>query len=543
MNPIRKVLRWSLLGASLAAAYGQAVTFHFYKQGQSTFNSDQATVLARNFNLTPVISQAGGPTGLFAMGDGSVRLAFTGGVFHMQPSLGGLTGDPMLLPAVQKIAPAFFTKFNLLPRGTRLALGEHFLWSKGDGSQKNGDSKPQDLLITQVYHVMLDGLPVLGRRSLLSVTADSQGLVGVEDTLLPAVQTTDVVNLKSPSQVSREFDMQARLHCARGKYKLVNRRLGYYEQGMGYIQPAYFYDTLFTDDKGNQTGDSIIVPAATNSPEAIVDAGEDTSVPPIHPDVTPTTGIASTNYLDEAFASAGALQASPVSVGQYIVREDHDCWLNDAKAFWGSLNFGRNLTPWHQSIFRRDYWWDYPWCWEAALGVADNSPYFVNQDNLVQIEGHGAPWEITCYKNYGDVIHLNGISGYGANRLNGKTAWCIWQSCDVIPVPGDGFGGDYTSGSPFGVWWGIFKGMRGNFGYHTTMGICNGVGNYYGLQIGLGFPMVSSWLNCTASNPQGHPSGWNYGSCVIVSGHEGDTFYNNSGVPNPGSLTMWWIHP
>ena len=85
--------------------------------------------------------------------------------------------------------------------------------------------------------------------------------------------------------------------------------------------------------------------------------------------------------------------------------------------------------------------------------------------------------------------------------------------------------------------------MRGNFGYHTTMGICNGVGNNYGLQIGLGFPMVSSWLNCTASNPQGHPSGWNYGSCVIVSGHEGDTFYNNSGVPNPGSLTMWWIHP
>ncbi|MFX9038859.1 hypothetical protein ABTN43_19805, partial [Acinetobacter baumannii] len=82
-----------------------------------------------------------------------------------------------------------------------------------------------------------------------------------------------------------------------------------------------------------------------------------------------------------------------------------------------------------------------------------------------------APWDITTYKNYGDRIDLTQIAGYGANRLNGKTAWCIWQSCDVVPVPGDGYGGNFTHGSAFDVWWTIFKGMRGNFGYRTTMGI------------------------------------------------------------------------
>ena len=116
MNPIRKVLRWSLIGASLAAAYGQAATYHFFKQGTSPFVIDQATEIARNYNFTPIQSQTGGPSGLYAMGDGSVRLAFTDGGFHFQPSLTGLSGAPLLLPAVQKLAPQFFAKFGLLLR-------------------------------------------------------------------------------------------------------------------------------------------------------------------------------------------------------------------------------------------------------------------------------------------------------------------------------------------------------------------------------------------------------------------------------------------
>lgn len=541
MNSLRKYLGLSLVGASLASAFGQAATYHFYKQGASPFVIDQATSIARNYNLTPIRSVTGGFSGLYAMGDGSVRLGFENGGFHFQPDIRGLTAAPLDAPTIQKLGRGFFDKFNLIPRGTAIIPGQSLLWSACDGSVKQGNGKPRDVLRTQIFNVVLDGMPVVGPRSVLSVTADSQGIVGSEDMLLPAVQLPDVVNVKSLSQIEREFAMQARLHYARGKYTVSNRRLAYYEQGTGFIQPVFLYDTLFTDTNGNQTGDSIVVPLATNPPEAIQDGCNSNALPPIHPDSAPT--ITQANPLEEAFASMGSLQAPSAIVGQYIVREDDDCWLADAQAFWSTLNFGRNSTPWHPTITRRDYWWDYPWCWETALGVPDNSPYFVNQDNLVQIEGHGAPWDITTYKNYGDRIDLTQIAGYGANRLNGKTAWCIWQSCDVVPVPGDGYGGNFTHGSAFDVWWTIFKGMRGNFGYRTTMGICNGVGSNYGLLCGLGFPMVSSWLNCTASNPQGHPSGWNYGSCVIVSGHEADTFYNNSGVPNPSSLTMWWIHP
>jgi len=113
----------------------------------------------------------------------------------------------------------------------------------------------------------------------------------------------------------------------------------------------------------------------------------------------------------------------------------------------------------------------------------------------------------------------------------------------VIPEPGHPYEWDFTAGkSAFDVWWGVFKGMHANMGYRTLMHVYNGVGGVYGMSLGYGCPVAASWLSATDHGVFGHSNGWDYGNVVYVTGRGGDTVYDNAPLPNPGSLTMWWIH-
>lgn len=541
--------------ASLSQAQ-TAPTLKFFALGSTQLNDNTTQPVAQSFELKQRMDDTGKPLPIWEMGDGSVRQAFVNGQLHVMPDLRNAIKNAPTADVAKRMAMDFLSAFHLLPdEMAKLSIGQVNTWSRQGASRKSLGSRIDP--IRSVHFVRtIDGIPVKGPSSILSVDVDVNGVAGLVHSIHPVIgNVATKPELKSPYQLSEELKMQINLFNKRdgtAAAKQVAKTLIYYEQGGRYLQPAWQYDVLFTDSKtGVKSAVSFVIAAANNGPEVIDDSGFRGRQPVFPEDsANRTGGIAENLDLTQLYASTAAvpmakpaLQANPVLVGEYIVREDHHCWLEDANAFWGNLSLMNTLTFWHPHVTRRDYYWDYPWLWESALGIPDNSPYYTGQNHFDLIEGHGAPWLITCYKDYGEVIHLNGLAGFGANRgFNEKTAYIMWQSCDVIPEPGHPYEADFSSGSAFDVWWNVFKGMRANFGYRTIMRICNGVGGSFGTKAGLGFQNVSAWLDSTDHNVFGHSNGWDYGSCVIVAGHEGDTFYNNAPLANPSVLTMWWIH-
>jgi hypothetical protein len=116
----------------------------------------------------------------------------------------------------------------------------------------------------------------------------------------------------------------------------------------------------------------------------------------------------------------------------------------------------------------------------------------------------------------------------------------------VIPTQTD------ESGS-FNVWWNIFDGLHAVVGYRTEMWIADGVTGPFGFAIGLGAPIVSTWINEVVTDsaynpdatytddnrnitePMGRPS------AVAVCGHSDDTAADVAPIPAATCLTEWWI--
>lgn len=548
-------------GAALAQTTAPVLKFYKLQPSQITQAAANAIATKQGFRFVPDTTGANGGGGVFYNGQERIVGYLADGSVRFMPDL---DNAPQFGPApTLAVAQAALNKFlgtarGLLPGdGAVSSQGDSSLWGASSGSPNVdtggtiNETKPVDYFRSARLMRLYDKLPRFGPKSIIGGVVDGRGnMAGFTDTFAPVLADGSVTPIpKTDYQVTEEANLRIRMMSQGGSYKIVKRTLAYYEQGLTWMQPVYLYDVLFTQPNFTRQAETIIIPAAVNSPEPIVQNMRLGEEPIIPVNTQPTGKLARTaTESDQLWATLApaAAQANPLIVGQYVVREDADGWLNDAKAFWATLNLGRafsSLWASRPGIVRRDYYWDYRRLWENETGYGDWSPWFVNQDHLVQIQGHGAPWIITCYKDYGEIIHLNQIAGYGGNRAGGKTAYCIWQSCDVIPEPGHPFEWDFTAGhSAFDVWWGVFKGMHANMGYRTLMHIYNGVGGPYGFALGNGCPVAASWLSCTDHAVFNHSNGWDYGNVVYVTGRGGDTVYDNAPLPNPGSLTMWWIH-
>ena len=435
-----------------------------------------------------------------------------------------------------------------------------------------------------------DGLEVVGSASMLSVNVDDDDVVGTSDFLRPLAKSDLKPTLRPMAEIEEEFRKKLSEEISeknKPETKISAPKLVYLEQGRNWVQPAYRYDVEFIYPNDQRAANVFFVAAASNSPERIVMEMDDSQGAPTLPsqdgiEVAPSTELkifktpmthGMTPKLEPMSApldaSHGATSSTrsaqlpsqtwqspwktttrshaqtggiPIKIGLYINREDHACWLNDANEFMGSLNTFNWITG-RPTKERSQYFWNHDWLWHAAGGVSDQSANFAGKVNMAMLEGHGAPWIMTTLGNGSDVLHLNQFAGFGGNRAAGqKTNYLVFHSCSLVPVPGSAFGWDYTSGSAFNVWWSVFKGMRGAYGYHVTMYICDGVGGSFGTKIGLGVPNLAAWLDSTANNRMGHPNGFGYGSAVIVSGRENDRLYDTGNLPNPSSLTMWWNH-
>ena len=240
-----------------------------------------------------------------------------------------------------------------------------------------------------------------------------------------------------------------------------------------------------------------------------------------------------------------------IQFGRYLLRDDDAGWLRDAQGFGANIEatntFARVfLSKPFPPMNDAQFFWNYPWLWEPTGSPAtDQSPSFPGSVHIALIEGHGLPWWISTEKNCCDVIDLTQITGFGGYHTPGElTDYVIWQSCSVVPAPGDPYGGNYASpASPFDVWFTIFQGLRGTYGYRSEMNIWNGVGMAFASDIGFGVANLTAWFNECNNNVFHHGNGWNYGSAVLISGQEGDTLYDTCALPPPGSLTIWWQHP
>ena len=421
------------------------------------------------------------------------------------------------------------------------------------------DAKPEDVLRTARFVRMLDGLPVAGEHSILTVQVGRGGKVaGAVRDFRPLQRSARRLQLKAQDQLrqelSRKFDaLVTELKRRNPEYRaeLASTRMIYYEQGGRYLQPALFGRVMITGPEGIVGARSLLVSALVQTPEPIQERTRPATTTPREtkprsqaegpaPDDGYTlelTGL----QIERAPLTAFLVQPD-IRYGLYIVRDDSWDWVDDAWDFHTHLTAGNNLlrmfsSPAPKQTVLDQYFWNHVWLFRDGEGEPDYSPQFVRKVDFAVIEGHGSPYLITTRSNCCDVIYLNGIPGYGPNSpLGGRTDYVLWKSCHVIPAPPE------DANWP-DVWWSMFKGMRGNYGFCTSMWIDDDISDNFGLSVGLGAPNLSAWFSAVDSCKWNHCCDLEYGSAVMPCGQENQRIYDYTGLPNPDCLVIWWQHP
>ena len=536
-----------------------AVTYHFYHLLPSDLNTDRLAVLGRAFGLTPTKGNPQYPSAhVFADANHIPRLIGDTLTGHLEffPDLTKATNPVGSADRARAAAAGFLNSNSLYPAlrygqvvpGNIIALADGSVTkAAGAGGAVPGAVFPsRDIMQTVHFTEMIDGLPTVGPKSLLSVDVTPAGGIGLTRTTLPLgiVDRTPVFKPYSAA-VSESNNLIAGLIGLLRKTdpsvvaNVKSAELVNFEQGASYVQPAYRFRVEFVGRSHAVSGQTIVVAATTNPIEEIVNTPINQN-PPL--DAKPAALSAGL----EANTSVTAIQ-----YGIYVVRSDvrflDDAWnshlaLDASNAFVSPLGF-----PWYKPVHFNQYYWDHPWLWEndPADGIADHSAQFVGANHVVLYEGHGAPWLVTTLSNCCDVIDYRTLPGYGGhNGKNGKTAYIAWHTCDSIPAPGDAYGGYFLSpASPFDVWFNVFRGLRGAYGARTTVDIYDGAGPSFSWSTGFGVPALSAWLHAESNAVTGHHDNWDMGSAVLLTGHENDCIYDITPGAIPGSLTMYWQHP
>lgn len=517
---------------SLAMAQDE---FHFYKLGESQITMDKAQVVARSLGLKQRSDPDGTPLPIWEAGDGSVRQTLTQGLLYVSPDLPNSKRAAPKPEVAQRLAQDYLGKYGLVPDDRSQWVPSFNFWTRQASDEKGNLSRPITPIVGVKFDRKLDGLPVFGPASALTVDIDAAGVAGGMTSVRPAIQVDDRVLIKTDDQIKGEYLQKLAIQrkLEGGSPRLVERVKCYWEEGTDYIQPIWLYKVVFTDEKGGESAVEIPVAIAKNMP-----APFQKSVYSGFQPIMPANG---------GDGDPGG-RVSNLRLGEYVVRQDadSDICLNVANAFYSLSSAFAPFTG--HSVTRAQYYWDHQWLWEDALGISDNCKYYAGSVDMAAIVAHASPWQFTCLSNYGETVDLHDMNHFGYNVGGGGnpdqcyTSYLLIASCSMIPAPGDPYGGSYTSGSPFDVWWKMFWGLHGVYGFRTTAGKQAAVDAFasFGLRTGLCHPNVAAWLDSTSA--LSHSSNWNYGSIVIASGRENDIIYDTSARAKANSLTMWWNH-
>ena len=338
-----------------------------------------------------------------------------------------------------------------------------------------------------------------------------------------------------------------------GLIRVKSVEVCFYDSGANFLQPVYRFDAQFGPDVTNSTnattaGIQGFIPLGNSALEPITDLTNREPRPAPAP-AAPFPFPAS----PQSILSQERQFQPQIKVGRYIdrnvasVNPGYTQWYQNSWSFidglWESqiFPFGSNKVDFIDS----QYLWAYPYQF-----TSDKESY-VDSVHIADTEVHGN-WHVfwTLY-NTGDLVFLSDIpaSGYGGGA-GGSLAYWILHSCEVISTLIDYSAAD--SYEAWAVWWSIFNGLHAVVGYRTEMQIADGVTGPFGLYIGLGAAVVSSWLTIVHDtalyvpaildneNPNGIYEPEGRAAAVAVCGHGDDIVTDIENLGRPDCLEMWW---
>ncbi|MEZ0325519.1 MAG: hypothetical protein ACAH95_06410 [Fimbriimonas sp.] len=507
---------------------------HFYELGESQISMEKAAEAARSMGLIQMKDPNGGPLPIWTTSTGAVRGSLARGKFYISPDLFNYRKNAPSGEIAERNATAYVKQFGLLPDDVSSWTPKLNFWKKQSSTPEGVLSTPITPVVNVQYLRSLDSLPVMGPASAMTVNVNIDGIVGGLASVRPAIRSERLVLPKSDEQIKTEyaFKLSMERKLIRGTPKLVERLQCYWEENENFIQPVWLYKVLFTDENGNQTASEIPIPIAKNMPEPLM-KGQFVGFEPIMPQLGGDPG--------------GSGRVTTLKLGQYVVRgdSDPDICLNVVNAFYNNAATFAPLTG--HFINRTQYYWNHDWLWKDTATISDNAQYYAGAVHMATFVAHASPWQFSCLGSSSELVKLSEMNHFGAATGVGNpdkcyTSYMLVASCSMMPAPGDPFGGSYLSGSPFAVYWNMFWGMHGMYGFRTTAGKQSAVDGFaaMGLRTGLGHPNLASWLDSTSA--LSHSSNWNYGTIVIPTGRESDIIYNTTALPKATSLTMWWNH-
>jgi hypothetical protein len=514
--------------------------------GQSKFARDhklEATVNAQavvdDDHVVAVVDPAKGHVDVMPSLEKLTRLATSDG--KTQPSLPREVTDQADKAAADVLARGVFGKDATRPVLEKMLTlqAAELNRSSSDGSVTLNRAHSGPVLASYPVQRLVGELPVFGRgsRGLISVGANGR-IYGFSRHWQTATELDRVTESRTPTQVADLIREQLAPLAREADVVVEDVQLGYYDGDEKYIQPVYRFRAKVTHapqagGRAQSDDDFILgyVPIGTVL-EPIPSLLDPVESSPGAPKGAPTGTAASANGSSSA---VGGVDPDP-TVGRYVVRNDYIGWVNSANGFWNGLQasgFGGFFS-------NAQYYWAYPYEFQA------NKNSFVNAVNVAEIEVHGDWWLFTTYQNWGDVVTIDSIPAPGLGAAaGGVCSYFIIHSCEVVPAAVD-------VASWSAKWWHIFGGLHSVLGYRTIMFIDDGVMWPFGVHMGVGANLVSTWLQVVAASSaySGSPGTVMHGvwkpygrpSTISVCGHESDSVYNLAALPAASCLVNYWYN-
>jgi hypothetical protein len=326
-----------------------------------------------------------------------------------------------------------------------------------------------------------------------------------------------------------------------------------YDSGDQHMQPVYRVVGEPFDPSTNTTTSVKqfleYVPIGGDAIEPIVPpgqvyAGVDGDESPVDPDNSKRSLL---NYFD-------ARNNKPkITVGRYVVRNDADGFVEDARNFWS------NLAPSTVYEFvRKGFFWAYPRLYNK------DANHFVNDVDVALTEAHGKFHGFTTYDASDKIDFVNipndiAHGGYGpvSNGGKGKLGYWFIDACEVLPTLTDfeAIKDPNPKGRTFDPWWPVFKGgIHAVLSWRTSALFSDNTAAAAAQAIALGRPVVSAWLDAANSDPAygarptyigggtGLPD-WPLGKAAAVyrCGRLSDRVNNLENLGGPTCLSArWW---
>ena len=406
--------------------------------------------------------------------------------------------------------------------------------SRSKSFGKGNETLPEDTLAYVRLQRQFNGYPVVGpeTQAMIAVSADEK-IHALAHRWRQAIPSNTTIKPFSRQQIAYAILHQLFPLTKRGCHVKVNNvTVAYYDGGPKYFQPVYLFQVTIRSTSG--------YPRTSNANLfGYVSIGEPVEPLPI---LEIQTGPSPADPEHNVTPQDDDLKPrdDSITVARYVVRNDDPNWTNSANSFWDNLQQGGTTSG--LSFVSSQYALAYP-----LEFVSDRNAY-INEVQIALNEVHGNWGYFTTLQDDSDYVLLTDVAsagGYGANA-GGTLVYWILHSCEVIPAQIDE--ADYLD-----VWWGVFQGMHSVVGYRTEMFINDGVTTDFGMSVGLGAPVVSSWYNAIAADSY-YQSAMTYNdsntdtlepygraSSVSVCDHADDTAEDLDGIADTTCLKGHWL--